>query len=98
MAGMHSPPFGALVLMWWLMMVAMMLPSAAPAILLYARVRQMRSRDPGIADTWVFVAGYAGIWLFFSVAAAVAQRLVAGSSMILENSFAQGAVLLVAGV
>ena len=33
------------VAMWWLMMVAMMLPSAAPAILLYARVRQMRGRD-----------------------------------------------------
>ena len=38
-----SPPLTALVAMWWLMMVAMMLPSAAPAILLYGRVREQRS-------------------------------------------------------
>jgi predicted metal-binding membrane protein len=80
------------------MMVAMMLPSAAPAILLYARVRKIRSSDPAIADTWVFLAGYVGVWLFFSVAAAAAQRLVASSSMMIENRFAQGALLLAAGV
>jgi len=98
MAGMRSPPFGALVLMWWLMMAAMMLPSAAPAILLYARVRQIRSRDPGIADTWVFLAGYIGVWLFFSIAAALAQRLAADSSMVIQNRYAQAALLLAAGL
>ena len=97
MAGMH-PPFGALVLMWWLMMAAMMLPSAAPAILLYARVRQIRSRDPGIADTWVFLTGYIGVWLFFSVAAALAQRFAADSSMVIQNRYAQAALLLAAGL
>ena len=98
MAAMHAPPLGALVLMWWLMMAAMMLPSAAPAILLYARVRQIRSRDPGIADTWVFLAGYLGVWLFFSVAAAVAQRLAANSAMMIESRVAQGALLIAAGL
>ena len=98
MAAMRLPPFSALLVMWWLMMVAMMLPSAAPAILLYARVRQIRSRDPGIAETWVFLAGYIGVWLFFSVAAALAQRLAATSSMMLENRFAQGTVLLAVGL
>lgn len=98
MTPMSAPPVGALALMWWLMMVAMMLPSAAPAILLYARVRQMRSRDPAIADTGVFLAGYVAVWLFFSVAAAVAQRLAANSSMIIENHFGQGALLLAAGL
>ena len=98
MAAMSAPPFSALVLMWWLMMVAMMLPSAAPAILLYARVRQIRSRDPAIADTSVFLAGYVGVWLFFSVAAAVAQRLAANSSMVVENRFAQGTLLVAAGL
>lgn len=98
MAPMRPPPFSALVLMWWLMMVAMMLPSAAPAILLYARVRQIRSRDAGIADTSVFLAGYVGVWLFFSFAAALAQRVVANSSMMLENRFAQGTILLAAGL
>ena len=57
MAGM-SPPVTALVAMWWLMMVAMMLPSAAPAILLYAKVREQQKSRGGIAQTWVFNAGY----------------------------------------
>ena len=86
-AGLHvamddmRPPLGALVVMWWLMMVAMMLPSATPALLLYAQVRQIRSRDADIAATWVFLAGYLGVWLLFSVAAAVAQSLLTGPSM-----------------
>lgn len=98
MAAMRAPPFSALVLMWWLMMVAMMLPSAAPAILLYGRVRQIRSRDAGIADTWVFLAGYVGVWLFFSVAAAAAQLLAANTSMVVDNRFEQSALLLAVGL
>ena len=43
--GAAPPPFAALALMWWLMMFAMMLPSAAPAILLYGHVRRMRGAD-----------------------------------------------------
>ena len=97
MAAMNGPPFGALVLMWWLMMVAMMLPSASPAILLYGRVRQIRTQDPGIADTSVFLTGYVGVWLFFSIAAAITQRLAANSSMVIENRIAQGGLLLAAG-
>ena len=92
------PPLGALVVMWWLMMVAMMLPSATPALLLYAQVRQIRSRDADIAATWVFLAGYLGVWLLFSVAAAVAQSLLTGPSMALDNHIAQGTALLAAGL
>ena len=103
-AGLHVamddmlPPLGALVVMWWLMMVAMMLPSATPALLLYAQVRQIRSRDADIAATWVFLAGYLGVWLLFSVAAAVAQSLLTGPSMALDNHIAQGTALLAAGL
>ncbi len=95
---MHVPPFSALVLMWWLMMMAMMLPSAAPAILLYARVREMRGGDPTIAQTWVFLAGYLAVWLLFSVLAAAAQLLIAGPSMTLNNRFAEGVLLIAAGL
>jgi predicted metal-binding membrane protein len=97
MAAMRAPPFGALVLMWWLMMVAMMLPSAVPAILLYARVRQMRGADGAIAQTWVFLAGYLAVWLLFSILAAAAQHLLAEPSMTLDNRYAQGALLIAAG-
>jgi predicted metal-binding membrane protein len=97
MPGMR-PPLTALVLMWWLMMVAMMLPSAAPAILLYARVRQQRRSQPALPDTGVFLAGYLLVWLLFSIVAATAQALLIGASMALDNPFAQGALLIAAGI
>ena len=75
MAGMAPPPLSALIIMWWLMMVAMMLPSAAPAILLYARVRHMRGRDADVARSWLFMAGYLGVWLLFSILAAGLYQL-----------------------
>ena len=97
MPAMASPPFAALLLMWWVMMVAMMLPSAAPAILLYDRVRETRSSESGIAQSWIFVAGYALLWLLFSIAAAAAQRLVMGSAMGIEARHIMAAVLIAAG-
>ena len=92
------PPFPALVLMWWVMMVAMMLPSATPAILLYARVREMRNGDARISETWVFLAGYAAVWLLFSLAAAGLQYLVTGASMALDDPLAEAIVLIAAGL
>ena len=97
MAAMRTPPLSVLIVMWWVMMVAMMLPAATPALLLYAQVRQIRSRDVDIAATWVFLAGYLAVWLVFSVAAAVAQHFLTGSSMALADHSAEGAVLLAAG-
>jgi predicted metal-binding membrane protein len=92
-----SPPLTALVLMWWLMMVAMMLPSAAPAILLYARVRAQRRSSGAIVSPAVFAAGYLAMWLAFSIAAAIAQQLVADGGMTLGGRLSD-AVLIAAGV
>ena len=91
-------PLTALIVMWWLMMLAMMLPSATPAVLLSARVREARSDDLAIAQTWVFLAGYLAVWLAFSIAAALFQSLVARSSMTLQSSAAKSAVLILAGL
>ena len=96
--GTMELPLTALIAMWWLMMLAMMLPSATPAILLYARVRQTRGRDSEIAQTWVFLGGYLAVWLIFSIAAALAQSLVADSSMALRGRAAQSALLIAAGL
>jgi predicted metal-binding membrane protein len=92
------PPLPVLIIMWWLMMVAMMLPSAGPAILLYARVRQTHSGNPTIAQPYMFMAGYFAVWLLFSIAAALVQLLVTGPAMALSNRMAEAAVLLAAGV
>src|SRR5919106_289146 len=60
--------------MWWVMMIAMMLPSAAPAILLYARVlRHAEPQAQAAAPTVWFAAGYALAWLGFSGAAVLGQ-------------------------
>ena len=98
MGAMHSPPLGTLLIMWWVMMAAMMLPSATPAILLYGRVRDMRNPDPAIAESWVFLVGYLTVWLLFSLGAATAQWLLVGPSMTLAGRWSGGTVLLVAGL
>ncbi|MFL6733795.1 MAG: DUF2182 domain-containing protein [Sphingomicrobium sp.] len=95
---MMEPPLAALITMWWLMMLAMMLPSAIPAVLLYSRVRLSRPGDAGIARTWVFLFGYLAVWLAFSFAAAITQMLVADSAMALRDSRAKGALLIAAGL
>jgi predicted metal-binding membrane protein len=96
MAGM-SPPLPALALMWWLMMVAMMLPSAAPAILLYARVRDQRGAGGPVVQPWIFLAGYLAVWLLFSIIAAATQRLIAPEMLLLDRRVAS-AVLIAAGL
>ena len=70
-----TPSYAALMfLMWWIMMVAMMLPSASPMILLFARV-QRREKEKGapFVSTSVFAAGYLMTWGVFSLIAAGAQ-------------------------
>src|SRR5262245_34449682 len=76
--GMHASawPLGHWLLvlaMWWVMMIAMMTPSAAPLILLYARATRHAQAGgrlaPGVVPTATFAAGYLLTWLAFSVVA-----------------------------
>jgi len=97
MDSMH-PPLWALVVMWSIMMVAMMLPSATPAILLYATVRKSRQPDNAIAQPWVFLAGYLLVWLVFSIVAALVQSRLPSAAMGLESRTAQAALLIAAGL
>jgi predicted metal-binding membrane protein len=102
MAGPPGPAYaGLLFVMWWTMMMAMMLPSAAPAILIYGGMRQ-RFVERGVAQPplVVFVLGYAAIWTLFS-AAAVALQLATSdlaplSPMYALTSRTLGGLLLVA--
>jgi predicted metal-binding membrane protein len=70
--------YAALMLaMWWIMMIAMMIPSAAPMILLYGRVARHAQRkgqmEEGVLPTFVFVLGYLAAWFGFSALATGAQ-------------------------
>ena len=52
------------------MMAAMMLPSAAPMVLLFARVAtERRRRGLDVVSTPIFVAGYVGVWTLYGLAA-----------------------------
>jgi len=63
-----------LLVMWWVMMAGMMLPGAAPMILVFAPVnRRRRARGKPYAPTALFAAGYLLAWGGFSVAATLAQ-------------------------
>lgn len=72
MRGMDAGPgtdlggFGWYLGIWVTMMAAMMLPSAAPMVLLFARVSGERARrSQSFVPTWVFVAGYLAVWSAF---------------------------------
>jgi predicted metal-binding membrane protein len=60
--------------MWAVMMVGMMTPSAAPMILIYARVaRQAALQGRPFAATGWFAAGYLACWIGFALLATGAQ-------------------------
>ena len=66
--------------MWWVMMVAMMLPAATPVVLLYAATapRSGAERSP----TGHFLAGYLAVWALFSLIAAGLQWLLDASKLL----------------
>jgi predicted metal-binding membrane protein len=66
--------FAYVFAMWAVMMVGMMTPSAAPMILIYARiVRQASAEGKPLAATGWFATGYLLAWVGFSLAATAGQ-------------------------
>ena len=107
-AALSSPwtPFYWLVafFMWVVMMVAMMLPSASPMVLLYARVMrhaesqgQARHASASIA---AFASGYLTLWILFSALAVGLQYALeqagALSAMMSSRSVLLSGLLLIA--
>ena len=88
--------FGWFIGIWVTMMAAMMLPSAAPTVLMFARLR----RD---VPAWLFVAGYLLAWTGYGVVAyaiyravrAVAPAFVAWDE---RGPWVAGAALAAAGI
>lgn len=93
-----------LFVMWSVMMVAMMLPSATPMILTFAQVMRSRQRSGRpYVSTIIFVAGYIAVWCVFSGLASVGQWLLHRSAllsptMVSASDSLGGALLLLAGV
>src|SRR4051794_20159147 len=75
--------FAVMVVMWAAMMVAMMLPSAAPMVLLFATIA---NRGGVAAESWrataLFALAYIVVWTVFSVAATAAQWALEGGRLL----------------
>ncbi|MDA0704502.1 MAG: DUF2182 domain-containing protein [Proteobacteria bacterium] len=91
-------------LMWSIMMVAMMLPSAASAVLLYgSMVSKNRERGVVLPSVWLFVAGYLAVWNGFSLAATLLQAGLHDAALLTpmmasKSASLTGGLLIVAGV
>jgi predicted metal-binding membrane protein len=81
MSGMDMGPgtnlggAGWFVGIWVTMMAAMMLPSAAPMLLLFDRVSAERARrGRNAVPTWIFAASYFVVWTLYGLAAYALYR------------------------
>ncbi|HEV2219580.1 MAG TPA: DUF2182 domain-containing protein [Casimicrobiaceae bacterium] len=88
--------------MWVIMMAGMMLPSAAPAILAYGSLVRRNGERGGDLPTnaWCFALGYIVVWVVFSAAAALLQRVLEQQAlltpMLASASTRLGALALIA--
>ena len=107
MSGFDSWNLSALLLlflMWAVMMVAMMVPSAVPMIQGFVAVNERRrNASRPVIPVGVFVLGYIVAWTSFSAAAALAQwglhRAALLSPMMVSTSpILSGGLLLAAGI
>jgi len=91
---------GLTFVMWSVMMVAMMTPSVAPTLLLYARIE--RERVLPFARVWIFLFGYLCVWFGFSALATIAQWALHAATLAralgFSSAFIGGAVLILAGI
>lgn len=93
-----------LALMWTVMMVAMMIPSVAPVILLFAGVsRRRRVQGVPAVPVSVFTLGYLLAWTGFAVVAAFSQSALRSAELLSPAMASQspllgGGLLILAGV
>jgi predicted metal-binding membrane protein len=108
MAGMNVRAWGAsdwlaLFIMWAVMMVGMMLPSAAPVILLVLGAYRLRGDSQARLAAVAFIGGYVLVWTAFSVVASLGQlalhrAAVLSDDMRLHSAALSGGILLLAGI
>jgi len=86
--------------MWWVMMIAMMVPSAAPTVLLYGALH----RERGVWGVLEFLCGYLLAWAGFSLVATIVQGVLSAGGLVsamymnLATPYLGAAVLVGAGI
>jgi predicted metal-binding membrane protein len=102
-AGTGAAATAAVALMWGAMVLAMMLPTAAPMILTYAEMAETAARNgERAASPVVLIAGYGLVWLGFAAVAAALQVALTRAalldpSMASTSTLFSGAVFVAAG-
>jgi predicted metal-binding membrane protein len=95
--------FTCVFVMWTVMMIGMMTPSAAPMLLMYARVgRQTEAQGTPLAPTVWFTAGYFLVWVAFALLATLVQwalerTALLDSAMASTSNVLAGLVFVAAG-
>ena len=89
--------------MWAVMMTGMMLPSAAPTIVLYGALARRSGPQTAVWQIYALAAGYLMVWTGFSLGATIGQRLLATLLLITpmmeaHSPLLAAALLLIAGV
>ena len=90
--------------MWAAMVLAMMLPSAAPMIMTYAEIADTAARKgERIVSPFVIAGGYSVVWLGFSLLATLAQIALTrvallDAGMASANLLFSGAIFIAAGL
>jgi predicted metal-binding membrane protein len=106
MAGEMESTWPIVIGMWWVMMIAMMTPSAAPLALLYGLVLRRHSPPPKHVPglSLLLLSGYLVVWLVFSVAAAAMQKalqpagVLSGMMLWSKSAVLSATVLTAAGL
>lgn len=83
--------------MWTIMMVAMMLPSAAPIILLYATLSARAAGSARLA-TLAFLLAYLLVWILFAALATIGQAALVAGGLADAATLALGNRTIVAGL
>ena len=91
-----------MLVMWWVMMLAMMLPSATPMILMFVSLNRQRP-DGSIRAVLTFVSAYVLSWGAFSVVATLLQWGLEktgflSSTMASTNAILGASLLIAAGI
>lgn len=90
------------LVMWSVMMVGMMAPTALPMLLLFAAAREGRGQRGLSLPTLTFGLGYIAVWTGFSVGATLTQyglhsAALLSTTMASSSNRLTGAILLAAG-
>ena len=110
MAGMAAPGWSLgraamFLAMWTVMMAAMMLPAAAPMLLIFTAAQAKRRGRAAVVPTWIFAAGYLLVWAVVGLAVYILVQIASDVATHLAPAaratwapLALGATLVAAGL